>query len=140
LARSHVAISLKIAGAPAKKGPIMTHPYTVGLELVKQHEGTSGQLALAKCILSLYNRCHGFSIAEILWPLDRRYSSVVSAMFAAYDRHGETPELLEAGEWVYNHFPRLIELSTAMANARSDLRYRWEREDAEERARMYPND
>ena len=28
-------------------------PYTRGFELVRKHPGTSGQIALAKCILSL---------------------------------------------------------------------------------------
>ena len=38
-------------------------PYLEALELVKQHAGTSGQAALAKCILSLYNGTHGFSVS-----------------------------------------------------------------------------
>lgn len=118
----------------------MKNPYLVGLELVKQHSGTSGQNALAKCILSLYNHYHAFSMGDILAPLDERYTKVVLDMVGEYARHGETPELCQAGEWCYDHFPGLIELSKAMGEARADVRQKWEREREEENRRLYPED
>lgn len=116
------------------------NPYLAGLALVKQHSGTSGQAALAKCILALYNPIHAFSIGEILGPLDARYTEVVFAMMSEYAKHGETAELRQAGEWVYREFPRLIELSEAMSDARAEVRQKWEREREEENRRLYPED
>lgn len=116
------------------------NPYLVGLELVKQNSGTSGQGALAKCILSLYNSEHAFSIGDILAPLDDRYTRVVLAMVSEYAKHGETPELCEAGDWVYENFPGLVELSLAMSKARSTVRREWERQREEENRRLYPEE
>ncbi|GEM_PF-1274491 len=117
----------------------MSYPYLDGLALVKQHSGTSGQMALAKCILSLYNPSHAFSIGEILGPLDERYTKVVLAMVKAYADYGENEDLRQAGKWVYDEFPGLVELSEAMSEARSQVRDRWERERQEENERLYPN-
>lgn len=116
------------------------NPYLAGLELVKQNSGTSGQASLAKCILSLYNREHAFSIGEVLGPLDERYTRVVLSMVSEYAKHGETAELCEAGSWVYENFPSLIELSLAMSNARSNVRREWERKREEENRRLYPEE
>lgn len=113
--------------------------YLAGLELVKQHSGTSGQGALAKCILSLYNPVHAFSMGEILGPLDDHYTAVVLAMVSEYARHGETEELRQAGQWVCTNFPRLLQLSEAMYDAKSEVRRQWERERDEENRRLYPN-
>lgn len=118
----------------------MTNPYLDALELVKIHSGTSGQTALAKCILSLYNGQHAFSMAEILGPLDGRYTSMILALVREYAEHGETEELRTAGEWVYAQFPGLVELSEAMYEARNTVRARWEREREEEMRRLYPED
>lgn len=117
-----------------------SNPYLVGLEWVKKHSGTSGQSALAKCILSLYNDQHAFSIGEILGPLDSNYTAMVLAMVTEYSRHGETAELRKAGEYVYENFPGLIELSRAMADARSEVRREWERQREEENRRLYPEE
>lgn len=117
----------------------MSYPYLDGWELVKQHSGTSGQTALAKCILSLYNPIHAFSIGEILGSLDERYTKVVLAMVKAYADYGENEDLRQAGAWVYAEFPGLVELSKAMSDARSDVRDRWERERQEENERLYPD-
>lgn len=114
--------------------------YLAALELVKKHQGTSGQCALAKCILSLYNDCHAFSIGEILSPLDAHYTKVVLAMVSEYANHGETAELRQAGEWVYANFPRLIALSEAMQDARYQLRDVWDEEREEENRRLYPDE
>lgn len=116
------------------------NPYLAGLDLVKQHSGTSGQVSLAKCILSLYNREHAFSIGEVLGPLDERYTRVVLAMISEYARRGETPELCEAGSWVYDNFPGLIELSLAMSNARASVNRERERQREEENRRLYPEE
>lgn len=117
----------------------MTHPYLAGFDLVKQHDETSGQGALAKCILSLYNPVHAFSMGGILGPLDRRYTAVVLAMVNAYAHNGETKELRQAGEWVYDHFPGLVALSRAMGQARSELCDQWDREREDANRRLYPN-
>lgn len=114
--------------------------YLAALDLVKQHSGTSGQSALAKCILSLYNQNHAFSIGEILAQLDTRYTATVLAMVNEYSRHGETAELRKAGEHVYENFPGLIELSVAMSNARSEVRQEWDRQREEENRRLYPEE
>lgn len=105
----------------------MINPYIAALELVKINSGTSGQAALAKCILSLYNGEHAFSMGEILGPLDSTYTKVVMDMLNAYAANGETEELCSAGEWVYDNFSRLIELSKAMSDARYDVRREWDR-------------
>jgi hypothetical protein len=116
------------------------NPYLIALDLVKENVGTSGQGALAKCILSLYNDQHAFSIGEVLGPLDKEYSSVVLAMIIEYANHGETEELRQAGRWVCQDFPRLLELSNAMSNARLEVREAWERQREEELRRLYPED
>lgn len=116
------------------------NPYIAGLELVRKNYGTSGQAALAKCILSLYNEVHAFSIGEVLGPLGGEYTAVVLAMVNEYARHGETAELLQAGKYVYANFPRLIALSNAMSNARGAVRDEWERQHEEEMRRLYPDD
>lgn len=116
------------------------NPYLAGLDLVKQHYGTGGQAALAKCILSLYNPVHAFSVGEILGPLDRRYTEAVFAMMTEYSKHGETAELRQAGEWVVAEFPRLLELSAAMDAARSEVRKKWDREREAENRRLYPEE
>lgn len=116
------------------------NPYLAGLKLVKQNSGTSGQASLAKCILSLYNREHAFSIGEVLGPLDERYTHVVLSMVSEYAQYGETAELREAGSWVYQNFPGLIELSVAMSNARASVRREWERQREEENRRLYPEE
>lgn len=116
------------------------NPYLVGLEFVQQNSGTSGQAGLAKCILSLYNDQHAFSIGEILLPLDRANAKIVLAMVSEYAAHGETEELRAAGKYVYANFPRLIELSNAMSSARAEVRQKWDRQHEEEMRRLYPDD
>lgn len=116
------------------------NPYLAGLELVKINHGTSGQNALAKCILSIYNWNHAFSIGEVLAPLDERYTAVVLAMVNEYAKHGETAELRQAGEWVYENFPGLIELSNAMYEARAEVRRERDRKREEENRRLYPEE
>lgn len=117
-----------------------TNPYLAGLELVKIHSGTSGQTALAKCILSLYNDAHSYSIGEILGPLDSRYTAVVLAMVNEYAQHGETPELRQAGEWCVEQFPGLLEMTQAMYAARADVRRKWDAEREAENRRLYPDE
>lgn len=116
------------------------NPYLVGLELVKQHHGTSGQAAIAKCILSLYNPIHSFSMGEILGPLDQRYTKAVLDMIHAYADRGETEELRTAGEYVFKQFPSLVELSEAAAEAKAAVRQKWDREREQEMRRLYPEE
>jgi len=116
------------------------NPYIVGLELVQQNCGTSGQSALAKCILSLYNEAHAFSVGEVLGPLGGEYTTVVLEMISEYAKHGETAELRLAGEYVYGNFPRLIELSNAMSDARGIVRQKWQSQYEEEMQCLYPDD
>ena len=117
----------------------MSNAYVEGLQLVQEHHSTSGQSALAKCILSLYNSIHAFSMAEILGPLDDRYTAVVVAMVNEYAASGETDDLRRAGAFVYANFPHLVELSGAMSEARAVVRQRWEKEREEENRRLYPD-
>lgn len=133
------AMDFDYPGVPRGTGSeeLMGNPYTEGLELVKLHPGTSGQAAMAKCILSLYNREHAFSIAEVLAGTDERYTKVVIAMINEYATRGETAELCEAGRYVYDNFPRIVQLSKAMADARYDVRRIWDREREEEERRLY---
>lgn len=115
------------------------NPYLAALELVQKHSGTSGQAALAKCILSLYNRVRAYAISDILAPLDRKYTACVFAMLHDYAQHGETEELRIAGRWCVDNFPRLMELSEAMSEARGNLQAKWEKERREELKKQYPD-
>lgn len=81
------------------------NPYLAGLELVQKNYGTSGQAALAKCILSIYNQRHAFSIGEVLEPLGGEYTAVVLAMVSEYARYGETEELRQAGRYTQTSHP-----------------------------------
>lgn len=110
--------------------------WLLALEKVKQHPGTGGSGAMAKAILSFYNPEHSFSMGEIMRSLDQEYSSIVLQMAAEYSAQGETPELRQAGEEVYNRFPRLIELSEAMYEARQRVRSEWDRQRERERESM----
>jgi hypothetical protein len=116
------------------------NPYLAGLDLVKQHSGTSGQSALAKCIFSLYNSDNAFSIAEVLSPLDNRYTAVVLAMVQAYADRGETEELRQAGKYVFENFPGLVKLSNAMYEARAEVYRKWDAEREQENRRLCPED
>jgi hypothetical protein len=109
------------------------NPYFMAQEFVRKNFGTSSRSAMAKAILSIYNQDHSFSIGEILGPLDRENSAVVVAMLIEYAKHGETAELRQAGEFVCKNFPRLLELSDAMQEARYAVHRNWRRQDEEER-------
>lgn len=76
-------------------------PYLTAFALVKKHDGTPRQTALAKAILSVYNRTHTFSAGEILGSLDDEYLRAILNMFGYYATVGETQSLRTAGEWVY---------------------------------------
>lgn len=114
--------------------------WLIALEKVKQHPGTSGSGALAKAILSFYNPNHAFSMGDILSSLDHEYSAIAIRMTAEYAAHGETPELRVAGEEIYKTFPRLIELSEAMYEARQSVRSEWDRQREREREAMSHDD
>ena len=114
--------------------------WLLALEKVIHHPGTSGSGAIAKAILSFYNPDHTFSMGEILSALDYENSSIVLRMAAEYSAQGETPELRQAGKEVYNRFPRLIELSEAMYEARQSVRSEWDRQREREREAMSHDD
>lgn len=107
------------------------NPYTQALHTTQRHYDTGGAVGLAKCILSLWNENHRFSMAEILRPLDESNTQLVIGMVKIYGDRGETPELLEAGRWVYDNYPGLIEISSAMYDARGEVLRR--RDDERER-------
>jgi hypothetical protein len=104
------------------------NPYNQALAFIKANSYSSAAGALSKCILSLWNENHRFSIAEILQPLDQYNTWLVIDMVRLYATHGETQELLDAGRWVYDHKQDLIEVSNAMSSARSEVIQRWEEE------------
>lgn len=116
------------------------NPFITALELVQKYEATDGQTALAKCILSLYNEKHAFSIGEVLGPIGGEYKAVVLQMVSEYAMHGESKELCQAGVYVYQNFPRLVELSNAMSNARFEVRQEWQQLQENEMLGFYPDD
>jgi hypothetical protein len=115
------------------------NPYLAALALIQRHEGTSGQVALAKCVLSLYDKIHAFALSEIILPLDSEGRQLVLSMTHNYAVHGETPELLTAGKWCYVNLPHLSELSRAMFAARQKVEEQWDREREEQLTRDFPN-
>ena len=98
------------------------------LALIKRHPGTSGATALAKLTLSLWNRCHRFSMSEILQPLDENFTRIALAMCRDYAQYGETPDLLESGRWVYDNYEGLVEISSVQHDAYCDLMRKREEE------------
>lgn len=136
----HVEKYSKVRAALAYQEQPPTNPYLIALAQVQLHHGTSGQAALAKAILSLYNDVYSFAMGEILAPLDTHYTRIVLDIMTEYAHHGETAELRQAGEWCYQNFPRLREQAVAMHEARSALREQWAREREEENRRLYPEE
>ena len=65
---------------------------------------------------------------------------MVLALVNEYAKHGETSELRTAGEWCFDNFSGLVELSRAMTDARAEVRQKWEREREEENRRLYPEE
>lgn len=116
------------------------NPYLAALARVQMHSGTSGQAALAKCILSLYNDFYAFSASDYLPSLDREGRELVINMITSYARDGETQELRIAGKWCYENLPRLVELARAMSEARTEVFRKWEYEREEELRHLYPDD
>lgn len=106
--------------------------YQAAHEQLKTHYGTSGRTALAKAVLSVYNgQVYGFSMGEILGPLDGHYTKLVMDMMIQYAAAGETQTLRDAGEYVRREMPGLVELAHAAYYAKQDLRAKWDREEEE---------
>lgn len=103
-------------------------PHTDALQIIQRHPDTGGGVAMAKLVLSLWNSCHRFSMAEILSPLDQNLTRIALCMVSDYAAFGETPELLAAGRWVYDNFPGLVEISNAQHEAYCDVMRRREEE------------
>lgn len=116
------------------------NPFLVALVFMQKNYGTSGQEALAKCILSMYNDFYAFAISEILPSLDSSNKALVLAMLLEYSRHGETDELREAGNWAVRSFPYLVELSSAMHLAKTTLQRAWRLQREAELRILYPEE
>lgn len=96
----------------------MNNPYHTAMLTIQAHKDPRAKLALAKCILSLYNPEHAFSIGEILTAGDAATSAITVAMLNEFAASGETEVLRQVGEWVHNNFPELIQVSNAMSLSR----------------------
>lgn len=116
------------------------NPYLEALELMKMHIGTSGQSALAKCVLSLYCEYYAFSASDYLPSLDNEGRALVIRMITSYAYDGETEELRIAGKWCFENFSRLVKLADAMCAARTEVYRQWEYEREEELNHLYPHD
>lgn len=81
----------------------------------------------------------GFSFRECIGNLDDNLTGLALRMLAHFAECGEDQELVSVGHEIVEKYPRLWEVSVAMANARSDKREEWRRADEEESARLYPN-
>lgn len=110
----------------------MSNSYSKALAFIQRNPGSSGGLGLAKLILSIYNAYHCYSIRECLEPLDRDNTDLALAMIRLHAAGQERQSLNEAGAWVYENFPRLVEQSSVMQEARERCRNRWDREREQE--------
>ncbi|WP_375592142.1 hypothetical protein [Chitiniphilus eburneus] len=106
-------------------------PHTDALHIIQRHPDTGGGVAMAKLVLSLWNSYHRFAMSEILLPLDPDLTRIALAMVSDYAVRGETQELLDAGSWVYDNYPGLVEISTAQHHAYAEVMQR--REDERQR-------
>lgn len=102
------------------------NPNLEALAIMQSMPGTGGAVAVAKCVLSLWNGQHRFSMSEILCPLDDRLTRVVLGMVREYSQLGETPELLQAGSWAYDNYPGLVELTRAQYDAWCQVHRKWD--------------
>lgn len=104
------------------------NPITEGLEFVKYASKTGSGIGMAKLILSLYNSNHAFGFADCVRSFDRERLVLASKMVGHYTVCGEDQALLDAGLYVYENYPDLIELSNAASYAKSEVRERWNQE------------
>jgi len=61
-------------------------------------------------------------------------------MINEYSNSGETEELCAAGHYVYENFPRLVELSNAMSDARAKVHREWDIQHEQEMRRLHPQE
>lgn len=104
------------------------NPFLEALEFIKWARDSGSGTGMAKLILSIYNDTNPFGYGECLRPFDRDRKDLALKMIVHYHKHGEDSALLEAGRYVTDNYPRLINLADVMADAKYDLREKWRRE------------
>lgn len=120
---------------------VSSTPYAEALEWIEKHPGTGSAVSLSKLVLSFWNSdYYPFPFAACVSNLDGNLRALAISMASHYCKFGETAELQRIGRDIYELSPRLVELAGASFNAMSDVRGRWDREDEEERRRLYPDD
>lgn len=108
----------------------MQNVYERALTKLKSHPSSRVRISLAKSILTVYNERHAFSVGEMFDGLDDEHKILILEIFTEYANNFENSNgFREVGRYCYDNFPRLIELSEAMFDARSVVRGKWERED-----------
>lgn len=117
----------------------MTTFYTEARKWISMCPDTSGGVALAKLVLSLYNDQCGFAASECLQPLDTNLTKVALGLIRDYADHGETEPLRQLGRQLVDEYPGLWQQGLAMQSARQVLRDQWRREQEAEERRLYPN-
>lgn len=114
-------------------------PYQEAQLWITMHPGTGSASSLAKLILSLWNADCGFSFRECTSNLDENLTNLAVRVITHFTKYGEDQDLVRIGHQIVEQYPRLWEMSTAMAGARNGKRHEWRRADEEESARLYPN-
>lgn len=109
------------------------NPYHEALKFIQEHPGTDSAAGMAKLILSLYNPIHAFGIGECLWSFDGERLNLAVRMVEHYAKHGEDQVLRDVGFEIWQTSPRLVELSDAASDAKTEVRNKWQ---AEEEASM----
>lgn len=97
-------------------------PYGRACQMLTRHPGTSGSLALAKAVLSLYNDENCYSIRECLDGRDADITRVIVEMVGYYAQRGENQALRDAGELVCQFYPLLLEIGYAGHLAKVEAR------------------
>ncbi len=108
-------------------------PYQEAMDFIHRSTGTGSAAGMAKLILSLYNQNHSFGIGECLYSFDRERLDLAVRIIQHYAAVGEDEALRNAGLQIFQEWPRLVELSNAASEAKTEVRNRWR---AEEKARM----
>lgn len=100
----------------------MENVYRKALVFITQNPGTNSAAGMAKLILSLWNREHGFSLAECVASFDDTRSNMAMQMVIRYMTFGEDDELREVGRIVATSSPDLLAESEAKRAAVAELR------------------
>lgn len=105
------------------------NPFLEAIQFIKYATGTGSGQGMAKLIFSIYNDRNCFGYGECIRAFDRERLDLALRMITHYHEHGEDAELREAGRYVADNYPRLIELANVMSDAKYDLREKWRREE-----------